>query len=137
MYATSSTAGVSQVRLLLPPSPHLLVPATCLPCASSFFLFSGIFFKFDLDSLALTIRERTTSFYHFLIRLVGVIGGVWTCTGFALRAIARAERELIRNKKGKGRAGLMRGDDGGILSNGPGAGVRRASGMAGLGGGGF
>ena len=34
----------------------------------------GIFFKYDLEALALTIRERTTSFYQFLIRLVGVIG---------------------------------------------------------------
>jgi hypothetical protein len=34
----------------------------------------GIFFKYDLEALALTIRERTTSLYQFLIRLVGVIG---------------------------------------------------------------
>lgn len=35
----------------------------------------GIFFKFDLEGMALTIRERTTSLYQFLIRLVGVVGG--------------------------------------------------------------
>jgi hypothetical protein len=35
----------------------------------------GIFFKYDLEGMHLTIRERTTSFYQFLIRLVGVIGG--------------------------------------------------------------
>ncbi|KAL7409691.1 endoplasmic reticulum vesicle transporter-domain-containing protein [Mrakia frigida] len=89
----------------------------------------GIFFKFDLDSLALTIEERTTSFYHFLVRLIGVIGGVWTCTGFALRAIARAEREVRRKKKGKGRA---REDQGGLLSN-LGGGSRRGSAVGGAG----
>lgn len=36
----------------------------------------GIFFKYDLEGMHLTIRERTTSFYQFLIRLVGVIGGL-------------------------------------------------------------
>ena len=34
----------------------------------------GIFFKYDLEAMSLTIRERTTSLYQFLIRLVGVIG---------------------------------------------------------------
>jgi hypothetical protein len=34
----------------------------------------GIFFKFDLEALGMTIRERTTSLYQFLIRLAGVIG---------------------------------------------------------------
>jgi hypothetical protein len=34
----------------------------------------GIFFKYDIDALSLIIRERTTTLYQFLIRLVGVIG---------------------------------------------------------------
>lgn len=34
----------------------------------------GIFFKYDLEAISLTIRERTTSLYQFLVRLVGVIG---------------------------------------------------------------
>jgi hypothetical protein len=34
----------------------------------------GIFFKFDLEALGMTIRERTTSLYQLLIRLAGVIG---------------------------------------------------------------
>jgi hypothetical protein len=34
----------------------------------------GIFFKYDLEAMALTIRERTTTLYQFLIRLVGVVG---------------------------------------------------------------
>lgn len=34
----------------------------------------GIFFKFDLEALSMTVEERTTTMYQFLIRLAGVIG---------------------------------------------------------------
>ncbi|WWD17125.1 hypothetical protein CI109_101562 [Kwoniella shandongensis] len=56
----------------------------------------GIFFKFDLEAMALTIRERTTSLYQFLIRLVGVIGGVWTVASFGLRVFNRAQKEVTK-----------------------------------------
>jgi hypothetical protein len=56
----------------------------------------GIFFKYDLEGMALTIRERTTSLYQFLIRLVGVVGGVWTVASFALRVFNRAHREVSK-----------------------------------------
>lgn len=62
----------------------------------------GIFFKFDLEGLSMTVQERTTTLYQFLIRLVGVIGGVWTTAAFALRVLARAEREVktkLNNEK--------------------------------------
>ncbi|KIK60126.1 hypothetical protein GYMLUDRAFT_261526 [Collybiopsis luxurians FD-317 M1] len=38
----------------------------------------GIFFKFDLDLMSLTIHQRTTTFTQLLIRCAGVIGGVVT-----------------------------------------------------------
>jgi hypothetical protein len=56
----------------------------------------GIFFKFDLDPLALTIRERTTTLYQFLIRLAGVVGGVWTVASFGLRTLMRAQQEVTK-----------------------------------------
>ena len=56
----------------------------------------GIFFKYDLEAMALTIRERTTSLYQFLIRLAGVVGGVWTVASFGLRVFNRAQREVTR-----------------------------------------
>lgn len=34
----------------------------------------GIFFKYELEPMSITIRERTTTLYQFLIRLVGVVG---------------------------------------------------------------
>ncbi|ORY32833.1 ER to Golgi transport-related protein [Naematelia encephala] len=56
----------------------------------------GIFFKYDLEAMALTIRERTTSLYQFLIRLAGVVGGVWTVASFGLRVFNRAQREVTK-----------------------------------------
>ncbi|CAL1715892.1 unnamed protein product [Somion occarium] len=50
----------------------------------------GIFFKFDLEPLKLTIHQRTTSFIQLFIRCVGVIGGVFVCMGYAVRVGTRA-----------------------------------------------
>ncbi len=59
----------------------------------------GIFFKYDLEAMTLIIRERTTSFYQFLIRLIGVIGGVWTVAAFGLRVVDRAQKEVFKSKR--------------------------------------
>ncbi|KAH7884895.1 endoplasmic reticulum vesicle transporter-domain-containing protein [Phlebopus sp. FC_14] len=50
----------------------------------------GIYFKFDLDPMVITIHQRTTSFVQLMIRCVGVIGGVFTCTSYFLRVTVRA-----------------------------------------------
>ncbi|KAI6110186.1 endoplasmic reticulum vesicle transporter-domain-containing protein [Pisolithus croceorrhizus] len=50
----------------------------------------GIFFKFDLDPMVISIHQRTTSLIHLLIRCVGVIGGVFTCASYFLRVSIRA-----------------------------------------------
>ncbi|KAG6841160.1 hypothetical protein C0991_001288 [Blastosporella zonata] len=50
----------------------------------------GIFFKFDLDPLSLTIHQRTPSLLQLIIRCVGVIGGVFVCMGYAIRITTRA-----------------------------------------------
>ncbi|KDQ58958.1 hypothetical protein JAAARDRAFT_33684 [Jaapia argillacea MUCL 33604] len=49
----------------------------------------GIFFKFDLDPMALSIHQRTTTLLQLLIRCVGVIGGIFVCSGYALRLTTR------------------------------------------------
>lgn len=67
----------------------------------------GIFFKYDLEGMSLTVDERTTTLYQFLIRLVGVIGeycagvlltpgGVWTVAGFGLRFFNRAQKHVAK-----------------------------------------
>ncbi|KAF9072544.1 endoplasmic reticulum vesicle transporter-domain-containing protein [Rhodocollybia butyracea] len=50
----------------------------------------GIFFKFDLDPMSLTIHQRTTTFTQLLIRCVGVIGGVFVCMSYAIRITSHA-----------------------------------------------
>ncbi|KAK4050704.1 hypothetical protein OIV83_003430 [Microbotryomycetes sp. JL201] len=36
----------------------------------------GIFIKYDIEPMALTIRERTTTLLQFLVRLAGIVGGI-------------------------------------------------------------
>ncbi|KAF8557110.1 DUF1692-domain-containing protein [Imleria badia] len=50
----------------------------------------GIFFKFELDPMVISIHQRTTSLVQLLIRCVGVIGGVFTCASYFLRFTVRA-----------------------------------------------
>ncbi|KAJ7644363.1 endoplasmic reticulum vesicle transporter-domain-containing protein [Roridomyces roridus] len=55
----------------------------------------GIFFKFDMDPMSLTIHQRTTSFIQLIIRCVGVIGGVFTCMGYAVRITTAAVEAVV------------------------------------------
>ncbi|KAJ2926847.1 hypothetical protein H1R20_g10243, partial [Candolleomyces eurysporus] len=50
----------------------------------------GIFFKFEIDPIKLMHIQRTTSLLQLLIRCVGVIGGVFVCTSYAIRITTRA-----------------------------------------------
>ncbi|MCO5554343.1 hypothetical protein L7F22_007872 [Adiantum nelumboides] len=52
----------------------------------------GIFIKYDVEPLIMTIRERTTTLTQFLVRLAGILGGVWVCAGFGLRVGDRIMR---------------------------------------------
>ncbi|GAA5973570.1 hypothetical protein JCM8115_005746 [Rhodotorula mucilaginosa] len=45
----------------------------------------GIFFKYDIEPVSLTIRERTTTLVQFLIRLAGIVGGILVCSDFGFR----------------------------------------------------
>ncbi|KAG8695471.1 hypothetical protein FRC08_007817 [Ceratobasidium sp. 394] len=50
----------------------------------------GIFFKFDVDALAITVSQKTTTFREFLVRIIGVVGGVWVCAGWAVKVGGKA-----------------------------------------------
>ncbi|KLO17378.1 DUF1692-domain-containing protein [Schizopora paradoxa] len=50
----------------------------------------GIFFKFEMEPLNMRVEQRTTTLIQFLIRVVGVVGGVWCCFGWALRVSYKA-----------------------------------------------
>lgn len=62
----------------------------------------GIFFKFDLEPLALTIHQRTTTLVQLLIRCVGVIGGIFVCMGYAVRITDRAVEAVSGVDKSQG-----------------------------------
>ena len=49
----------------------------------------GIFFKFDLDPLAVEVNQRTTGFIQVFIRVIGVVGGVWVCFGWGLKVAGK------------------------------------------------
>ncbi|KAL7004925.1 hypothetical protein EMMF5_005538 [Cystobasidiomycetes sp. EMM_F5] len=45
----------------------------------------GIFFKYDLEPMSITISERTVSLLDFLVRLAGIVGGILVCSSYAWR----------------------------------------------------
>ncbi|GJE85614.1 endoplasmic reticulum vesicle transporter-domain-containing protein [Phanerochaete sordida] len=62
----------------------------------------GIFFKFDVDPMSLTIHQRTTSLLQLLIRCVGVVGGVFVCMGYAVRITTHAVEAVTGADKTQG-----------------------------------
>ncbi|KAM8980315.1 endoplasmic reticulum-Golgi intermediate compartment protein 2 isoform 4-T6 [Sarcophilus harrisii] len=55
---------------------------------------SGIFMKYDLSSLMVTVTEEHMPFWQFLVRLCGIIGGIFSTTGM-LHGIGKFIVEII------------------------------------------
>ncbi|KAG8929880.1 hypothetical protein FRC01_003659 [Tulasnella sp. 417] len=55
----------------------------------------GIFFKYDIDPIEMTVYQRTHSLPQFLLRLCGVVGGVWVCAQWALKITAKAATVVV------------------------------------------
>jgi len=51
--------------------------------------YPGLYFKYDIEPLMMIVAWHSVSFVAFLVRLVGVLGGVWLCTMYAFRAVNR------------------------------------------------
>ncbi|TIB92347.1 DUF1692-domain-containing protein [Wallemia mellicola] len=47
----------------------------------------GLFFRYELEPIHLSLSATTMSFTKLLIRLTALIGGVWCCSGFAVRTL--------------------------------------------------
>ena len=76
----------------------------------------GIFFKYDLEPMALTISERTQKFVDFVIRLAGIVGGILVCTGYAWRVghwLFRSSKRQLTGASSKG--GVSRGEKTGLI----------------------
>lgn len=56
----------------------------------------GIFIKYDIEALTMTIKTRTTSLAQFLARLAGIIGGVYVCIGYSYRIGQKAVRVVVK-----------------------------------------
>ena len=50
----------------------------------------GLFFKFEHEALALIITREETPWSVFLIRLIGIIGGIYNCSGVIHRIVLAA-----------------------------------------------
>ncbi len=92
----------------------------------------GIFFKFDLEPMKLTIHQRTTSFVQLFIRFVslpctrpnctltsphrtvGVIGGVFVCMGYAVKITGHAVDAVTGADKTNG---IVAAESSGISGN--------------------
>ncbi|CAG8660664.1 2159_t:CDS:2, partial [Paraglomus brasilianum] len=46
----------------------------------------GIYFTYEIEPISVHITEKRSSFATFLVRLCGIVGGVWVTAGFAFRA---------------------------------------------------
>jgi hypothetical protein len=70
----------------------------------------GIFFKYDVEPLQLTIVHTHTSLYRFLMRLLALVGGVIVCTEWAYKGFD-ALTQRMENGRGRGNsdAGLLNG----------------------------
>lgn len=55
---------------------------------------SGIFFKYDISSLKIIIHETHKSYFELLIRLIGIIGGIFS-TSLMLNSTYRAFEEFV------------------------------------------
>lgn len=49
----------------------------------------------------MTIQSRTTSLVRFLVRLAGILGGVWVCAGFGYRIGDRMVRVVGKMRTGE------------------------------------
>jgi len=47
----------------------------------------GLFFKYDIEPISVRVTEKRKPFFHFLVRLSGIIGGVFVTAGFAYRIL--------------------------------------------------
>uniref|UniRef100_F6SF50 Endoplasmic reticulum-Golgi intermediate compartment protein n=1 Tax=Ornithorhynchus anatinus TaxID=9258 RepID=F6SF50_ORNAN len=55
---------------------------------------SGIFMKYDISSLMVTVTEDHMPFWQFLVRLCGIVGGIFSTTGM-LHGIGKFIVEII------------------------------------------
>uniref|UniRef100_A0A060T3G9 Endoplasmic reticulum-Golgi intermediate compartment protein n=1 Tax=Blastobotrys adeninivorans TaxID=409370 RepID=A0A060T3G9_BLAAD len=61
----------------------------------------GLFFKYDMEPIALDITDRRLPFSQWLVRSVNIIGGVIVCTGSLYRLFEAACGKVLRQSRVK------------------------------------
>ena len=69
----------------------------------------GVFFKFDIEPILLTIREERTGFVALLVRVVNVVSGVLVGGGWCYQLFGWAREVVGRKKREKG-VGMIHGN---------------------------
>jgi hypothetical protein len=70
---------------------------------------SGIFFKYDVEPLQISIWHSHTSLYRFVVRMLALVGGVLICTEWAYKGV-----DALAQQRERGGRGSFSGD--GILN---------------------
>ena len=68
----------------------------------------GIFFKFDIEPILLTVIAQRGGFLALIIRIVNVVSGVLVAGGWLYQMMGWG-RELLRKKKGGRSEGMLNG----------------------------
>jgi len=66
-------------------TPRKLTWVTYNYCTDVLFLL-GIFFKYDMSSIMVRVESRHRSFWGFLVRLCGIVGGMFATSGKILKS---------------------------------------------------
>ena len=72
----------------------------------------GIFFKFDIEPLLLTIREERGGFLALLVRVVNVVSGVLVGGGWSYQLVGWGREVLGGRKRTKSELGMLHGGSG-------------------------
>lgn len=71
---------------------------------------TGIFFKYDVEPLQLTVWHGHISTYRFLMRLVSIIGGLAICTEWGYKGFeVLTQKWDMRSNRNNSGDGLLNG----------------------------
>jgi len=71
-------------------------------------LTTGIFFKYDVEPLQVTVMHGHIPTYRFLVRLIALVGGVMVCTEWAYKGF-EALSQRNEAKRSNTTDGLLNG----------------------------
>jgi len=92
----TSTKAVGQTEALWANQYSVTEQATALDGGRGASGLPGVFFKYDLEPLTVRVIEIRRSFARFLVRLCGIIGGVFATSGMLHQTISNLATHTFR-----------------------------------------